>query len=134
MNIGENIKARRKALKMTQKQLGEKCGIADSAVRKYESGKMKPKLEMLKRIAKALDVNPYELADFDTSTELINDNSEQLRAAYGEEMAEMLEKMASMLTMLTKEGQKKAMERIEELTQIPKYQDQEYLNEFDSHD
>lgn len=56
MSIGANIKKARIAAKMTQKQLAKACGIADSAIRKYESESVTPKLPMLKKIANALGV------------------------------------------------------------------------------
>ncbi|MCH5249523.1 MAG: helix-turn-helix transcriptional regulator [Lachnospiraceae bacterium] len=61
MQIGENIKNLRIEKGMTQKQLGEKCGIADSAIRRYELGGANPKRETLKKIADALGVSIYEL-------------------------------------------------------------------------
>ena len=65
MLTGEKIKKTRKQKKMTQKQLGELCGIADSNIRKYENGKQNPKFETLAKIAKALDVSIIELLDND---------------------------------------------------------------------
>lgn len=56
MSIGENIKQFRTKNGLTQKQLGEKCGMADSAIRRYELGKANPKIETLQKIADALDV------------------------------------------------------------------------------
>ena len=53
---GDKIRKLRKEKGLTQKQLGELCGIADSNIRKYESGKQNPKLETLQKIARALDV------------------------------------------------------------------------------
>ena len=41
---------------LTQKKLGELCGIADSNIRKYESGNQNPKIETLQKIADALDI------------------------------------------------------------------------------
>lgn len=62
MTIGERIRERRKALGYTQKQLGELCGgMADSAIRKYESGKISPKRQTLQKIASALEVSEWEL-------------------------------------------------------------------------
>ena len=40
----------------TQKQLAEKCGMYESQIRKYETGKANPKIETLQKIAKALEV------------------------------------------------------------------------------
>lgn len=36
--------------------MGEKCGIADSAIRRYELGGANPKIETIQKIADALDV------------------------------------------------------------------------------
>ena len=63
MAIGENIRNIRKEKGLTQKQLGERCGIAEANIRKYELGGANPKLETINKIAKALDVEPYELDD-----------------------------------------------------------------------
>ncbi len=43
MTIGENIKRIRKEKGLTQKQLGSLCQMADSAIRRYELGKARPK-------------------------------------------------------------------------------------------
>ena len=61
MTVGERIKGLRLKRGLTQKQVADSCGIADSAIRKYESGKVTPKYEMLQRIATALGVHPGEL-------------------------------------------------------------------------
>lgn len=62
MTTGQRIRDRRKELGLTQKQLGELCGMADSAIRKYESGRITPKHQTLKRIANALRVSEWNLA------------------------------------------------------------------------
>lgn len=67
MNVGDKIKAIRLSKNLTQKQLGELCGMADSAIRRYELGGAKPKIETLKRIATALGVG---LEEFMTDSEL----------------------------------------------------------------
>lgn len=63
MTIAQRIKNRRKELGLTQKRLGELCGMPDSAIRKYESGRITPKLHTLKRIANALEVPIYDLIE-----------------------------------------------------------------------
>ena len=57
------IKKIRKEKGLTQKQLGDLCGIADSNIRKYENGKQFPKMETLQKIASALGVSLIELID-----------------------------------------------------------------------
>ena len=61
MSVGENIKRIRKEKGLTQKQLGELCGLADSAIRRYENGGANPKIETKKKIANALGVSVEEI-------------------------------------------------------------------------
>lgn len=63
MAIGEKIKSLRLSKGLTQKQLGELCGMADSAIRRYELGGANPKIDTLFRIADALSVSLSELSD-----------------------------------------------------------------------
>lgn len=60
-DIGENIKKFRLSKSMTQKQLGDLCGMADSAIRRYENGRANPKKETLQKIALALGIPEIEL-------------------------------------------------------------------------
>lgn len=62
-DIGEKIKSIRKSRGLTQKQLGEKLGISQALVGQYETGKRKPKLEQITRIANALSVDIGDLID-----------------------------------------------------------------------
>ena len=64
MTVGENIKRLRKERGLTQKKLGELCGIAEPNIRKYENGKQNPKLETVESIAKALNVSVLSLLGF----------------------------------------------------------------------
>ena len=51
MNTGKKIKLIRTFRGLTQKELGEACGIHEVAIRKYELGKNIPKPEQLRKIA-----------------------------------------------------------------------------------
>ena len=62
MTVGERLKAIRKEKGLTQKQVASGCGMADSAIRKYESGLITPKLETIQRIANALGVHVLDLS------------------------------------------------------------------------
>ena len=64
MNTGKKIKLIRTFRGLTQKELGEACGIHEVAIRKYELGKNLPKSEQLRKIAEALNVNVNALAEF----------------------------------------------------------------------
>lgn len=63
MTVGERIKHYRLKRGMTQKELADKMGIRPVGISQYESGKRIPKPETIKRIAHALDINPYYLQE-----------------------------------------------------------------------
>ena len=63
MTVGENIKRIRKEKGLTQKKLGELCGIAESNIRKYENGKQNPKIETVDKIASALGVRIIDIME-----------------------------------------------------------------------
>lgn len=80
MSVGEQIRRLRIARNLTQKELGALCGMADSAIRRYESGRVgNPTQSTLQRIANALEVPIGELlgmsdvdafvAEFDEKTQ-----------------------------------------------------------------
>lgn len=73
MKIGENIRKIRKEKGLTQKQLGELCGMKEANIRKYELDNANPKIETVERIASALGVKIVDLMGmeyFDTITDL----------------------------------------------------------------
>lgn len=77
MTIGENIKAFRTKKGLTQQQLADRTGLKDSAIRRYESGKIIPKTPNLHKIAKALDITIADLDEdlkrqFDHWNEAVN--------------------------------------------------------------
>lgn len=61
ISIGSRIREARKAAGLTQKQLAEKCGMFDSALRRIESGKHIPNLVTLEMIAEFLGVTVSQL-------------------------------------------------------------------------
>lgn len=61
VTTGERIRAERQAAGMTQKALGEACEIAEPTIRRYEAGKLNPKIETLEKIAGALNVKAEAL-------------------------------------------------------------------------
>lgn len=76
-SIGQNIKKIRLNKNMTQKQLGDLCGMADSAIRRYENGGANPKIETLGKIAQALNVS---IGDLDPSySYMTHDKDETLK-------------------------------------------------------
>lgn len=65
MSTGERIKALRLSKKLKQSELANKCGISRVAIGNYERGDRTPNVDILSKIAKALDVYIIDLLDFD---------------------------------------------------------------------
>jgi transcriptional regulator with XRE-family HTH domain len=59
--FGELLKTRRQALGFTQRLLADKLGVEPSHVAFIESGRRKPSLKLVARIADALGINRQEL-------------------------------------------------------------------------
>lgn len=60
-NIGLRMKAARKLHGLTQREVGERCGIAESTIRQYEHGRLNPKIETVQKIANAFGVDFFVL-------------------------------------------------------------------------
>lgn len=124
VTIGEQIKRFRKEHGLTQKQLADACGMVDSAIRKYESGSVRPKMATVFRIAKALGVEPLELTVHDpnypiTFTVPIDELQSSVEYMFG--LTQIQRRINSALNKLNSDGQDRAAERVEELTEIPRY-------------
>jgi transcriptional regulator with XRE-family HTH domain len=59
--IGELLKPRREALGLTQRELAQKIGVEGSHIAFIESGRRKPSLKLVARIADTLGVDRQEL-------------------------------------------------------------------------
>ena len=118
--IGDNIRQARLAAGLTQKQLGEKAGIAEPTIRRYELGKLNPKLSTLQKIATALGVSVYSIGDFKTSTEAMIAESSNNKALYGEEY-DLYCRMVMAFTYLNHTGAEKAAATVEDLAKVPEY-------------
>lgn len=109
--VGDMIKKYRLEKGLTQKELGELCGMADSAVRRYENGRSNPTLETVKRFADALNV---------FITDLVNENVEYDRPDSPTPSDELI--LLQNYRTLNAMGKHEARKRTEELTKIPEYQ------------
>lgn len=64
MTIGDKIRLHRKALALTQTELGEKLGVKTNAVSKWECGRVDDiPTSKIKAMAKLFDVQPSYLID-----------------------------------------------------------------------
>jgi len=60
-NLGGLLKTRREAIRLTQRQLAEKLGVEGSHVAFLESGRRKPSLKLVAKIADTLGLDRQEL-------------------------------------------------------------------------
>ena len=117
MKTGEIIRTIRKEQGLSQIELAQKAGIAVNSVRLYESGKREPKIGSLRRIAQALGVDVYALADFDTASLLLEGSMN----AKLERLSPKEKALIIAFDQLNDAGQDKVIERAEELLELPKY-------------
>lgn len=61
MSIGKNLAKYRKAKRLTQEELGEKLGVTNQAVSKWESEASMPDVMLLPEIATALNITLDDL-------------------------------------------------------------------------
>ena len=117
MDFSERLKTIRKEKGLTQAELAEKAGIAVNSIRLYESGKIVPKLDTIARIARAMGLTANDLVagqwgkfqgGFRSKTEIRQDDRE----------AQLIYHFQN----LNENGQSIALKRIEEMTELPRYQ------------
>lgn len=127
MAIGENIRKLRKEKGLTQKQLGLRCGIDEANIRKYELGNAKPKLETIQKIADALKVDwrIFITEDYvekrEKAIDVLLSQSEAIKIV-GESFDDpYAENMLLAYSLLNEKGKSEAFNRVEELTEIPRY-------------
>ena len=117
MKFNERLRAIRKEKGLTQAELAEKAGIAVNSVRLYEAGARLPKLDTIARMAVAMGLTANDLiagqwGKFDgifLSDEEFQQDDREAQLIYH-------------FRNLNDDGQSVAVERVQELTQIPAYQ------------
>lgn len=119
MTTGQRIKEARKKAGMTQSELAQKLNIPFQSVSQWERDIRNPKYETLLRIADALGVTYFDLlpvSGFDLSDYFPEQNNESRESsARRAHIIDAYERLNSV-------GQKEAVKRVEELTEIPRYQ------------
>jgi transcriptional regulator with XRE-family HTH domain len=73
------IKEIRKLRQITQQELAEKLGITQSGVQKLESGRNDLTTKMMRKLADALEVEPWELLPKDMQPNISLEEQEVLR-------------------------------------------------------
>ena len=59
--VGDRLKALRIRRALTQEELAQRAGLSKNAVNRLEVDKAEPRMSTLRKLAKALDVDPAEL-------------------------------------------------------------------------
>lgn len=143
MSIADNIKKYRRKLGLTQKQLAERMDVVPSLVTMYETGKRNPKPEMIVKFANALEIQPDKLLD-GAYNEIFKDEwrskdekiivdkfiagggidayTEFARLTWDVKQIQDEQKLIMWFRKLNNTGQKVALSRIAELSEIPRYQ------------
>lgn len=123
MTIGERIRQARKAKGFTQKHLGEMSGTSETTIKQYELGKRQPRIEQLKRVASALDVDVNWLMNGQTLEERDQASKDYVarRFAEAEVWKARKDEIGEDLAKLNDDGQIEAVKRVKELTQLDEY-------------
>jgi len=129
LDVGEKIRTIRKFRKLTQINVAQKAQIAVNSLRLYESGKRTPNLDQLKAIAEAMDSSLADLLDerdqkiFYAGADEGGDTTEWVhRVVDGYSFSKSEYLLVNAFSALNNDGQKEAVKRVEELTEIPRYQ------------
>ena len=105
MTIGDKIRLHRKALGLTQTELGEKLGVKTNAVSKWECGRVDDiPTSKIKAMAKLFDVQPSYLID-----------EKQPAPANGDGLSEEDKRIIELLHQLTPENRERIVAIIEAL-------------------
>lgn len=123
MNIGEKIKKTRLLKNMKQADLAEKAYISRVAIGNYERNERTPTVDVLEKIAIALDVDPNYLMDweekYNQGGKLADEVKlfEQIESLFGSNAVELLNSFKH----LNEAGKNKAVSYVSDLCEIETY-------------
>lgn len=113
METYENIDRELEKRGMSRRKLAIFIGVPPSTFQSMMERKRGITLELLKKIADALGMSIYSLADFDLASEAVTEEINTNRRE---------SQLLSHFRTLNDNGQTVAVERVQELAQIPAYQ------------
>ena len=135
MNFSNNkLKVLRKKKGLSQKELADQLSVSQANYSQYETGKRKPKIDTIQKIAAVLDIPITDLLDtdicFNVNSYNVEDQSDyqyqsSLRLYHYVNAIQTLHNkdlIFKYIDQLNIDGQKKAIEQLELLLKIPEYQ------------
>ncbi|MBD5553933.1 MAG: helix-turn-helix domain-containing protein [Roseburia sp.] len=144
--VGNKIRYFRNKKGITQKALADLIGKTESSIQKYECGSTEVPFSVLEKIAKALDIeilfllddeylesaSAYFMEKGDTKlSTLLYDLASLNKQLVVNIDANYMQILNTLFSKLNDSGKKKALERLEELIEIPRYTNPDY---YDSED
>jgi len=63
VKIGDNLKRQRIRKALTQEDLAQQAGLTTASVARIERNETEPRMSTLRKLAKALDIDPAELVE-----------------------------------------------------------------------
>lgn len=131
------LRSARQKAGLTQKQLADALGVATGTVQQWELGTRFPRVEMQRRIEEVLNIAlipcdiDEEMRDFRRRSIIgawkAAENKEGRKLSFDEAMSHYRvdiatqQRIENAINKLNMEGRRVAAERLEELTEIPKY-------------
>ena len=122
--FADRLKHFRNEKHFTQRELSIRTGIAEPTIRKYEAGKLNPKLETVQKFAFALELPVSDLYGWEYFDEIYH--SDQI--AISVKFLEMVEKtdpltydLLNSFWRLKPEGMRKVIDYVHDLTLIDQY-------------
>lgn len=124
MTTGQLIQRARKKAGLTQSELAEKIGASVVTIGQYERNKRQPRIEQLRSIARAIGVEWTELVpEEDRAEAVIEHIKDEINHLNDEVIDQFVDRLNTAFDQLNAVGQEKAVERVEELAEIPKYRE-----------
>lgn len=129
MSFADNLKAARKKVGLTQKELGEKLNIPYQQIGQYETGKRRPKSDTLSKIAEALklgfgytkDGEPYFYDFVDTTPGKEPEENQRFNEEQYKNALNGKEYLLSNYDSVNDNGKKKIEEYSSDIAGNPKY-------------
>lgn len=129
--VSERVRKARRAANMSQLELAEKTGISVNSIRLCEGGKVQPRIDTITKISAALDVTVDYLYGRTNDPHTRLATQEDIERYFGgassttEDGVAITSRPDAALThyfnLLNDEGQAVAVDRVKELSEIPRY-------------